>query len=273
MNTFHQMWGVKTPAEAKAKIAEQIRAADIAEPRNLEEQAISLVGTDIYEKLIRGYTEKQWGRPCDELPAFIIRRLPVRFTFDNNYFSDKYQGIPLDGYTKMTANMLSGVEVRLNTDYLASKTELDALAERIIYTGPIDQYFSYRYGALEWRSLVFETETVDLVNYQGVAAVNYTAADTPYTRILEHKHFTFGKQPKTVVTKEYPAKWELGKEAYYPVNDEKNDALYKRYAELAQSEAKVIFGGRLGSYRYYDMDKAIDAALETIANILKGNAV
>ena len=268
MYTFNRMWGVVTPEEAAAKIAEQKRAAGIAEPRNLEEQAISLVGTDIYEKLVKGYTEKQWGRPCDQLPAFIIKRLPVRLTFDNNYFNALYQGIPVGGYTKLVANLLKGIEVRLNTNYLEHKAELDALAETVIYTGPIDAYFGFKLGALEYRSVRFETEVLDLPNFQGNAAVNYTDRETPWTRIIEHKWFEFGKDaegkdlPKTVISREYSSEWKPGDEPYYPVNDEKNSALYAEYRKLAAAEPKVIFGGRLGEYKYYDMDAVIAAALE-----------
>ena len=261
MNTFNKMWGVVTPAEAKAKIEEQKAAAGITDPQNLEEQAISLVGTDIYEKLIKGYTGKQWGRPCTELPAFIIKRLPVRLIFDNNYFNALYQGIPNGGYTQMVANMLQGVEVRLGVNYLANKAELDALADRVIYTGPIDAYFDYSLGTLQYRSVRFETETLDCPNYQGNAVINYTDAETPYTRIIEHKHFEFGTQPKTVITREYPVTWQEGMEPYYPVNDEKNQALYQKYAKLAEKEEHVIFGGRLGEYKYYDMDKVIASAM------------
>ena len=269
MNTFYQMWRVKTPAEAQAKIAEQREAAGITgTPKNLEEQAISLIGTDIYEKLIKGYTEKQWGRPCTELPSFIIKRLPVRLTFDNNYFNALYQGIPVGGYTKMIANMLGDVEVRLNTDYFEHKEELDALAEKVIYTGPIDAYFDYKLGELEYRSVRFETEVLDQPNFQGNAAVNYTDAETPWTRIIEHKWFEFGKDeegndlPKTVISREYSSEWKLGDEPYYPVNDEKNGALYAEYKRLADTEKNVIFGGRLAEYRYYDMDAVIAAALD-----------
>lgn len=269
MNTFHQMWGVATPEEAKAKIAEQVREAGIPDPRNLEEQALSLVGHDIYKKLVKGYTEKQWGRDCKDLPAFIIKRLPVRFRFDNNYFDDRWQGIPVDGYTSMIEKMLSGIEVRLNTDYFENKEELEAATVRIIYTGQIDQYYGYQFGALEWRSLRFETEVFDTDNMQGVAAVNYTDRETPYTRTLEHKHFQFGTQPKTVVTREYPADWKPGLEAYYPINDAKNTTLYEKYAALAAKEQIVHFGGRLGHYRYYDMDKAMVAALELVAELKK----
>lgn len=261
MYTFHKMWGVVTPEEAAAKIEEQKRRAGITEPKNLEEQAISLVGTDIYEKLIKGYTEKQWGRECRELPAFIIRRLPVRFTFDNNYFNALYQGIPIGGYTKMAANMLEGVEVRLGTDYLQYREALDALAEKVIYTGAIDAYFGYRLGALEYRSVRFETEVLDRPNFQGNAAVNYTDRETPWTRIIEHKWFEFGTQPKTVISREYSSEWKSGDEPYYPVNDEKNGKLYEQYKELASGEKQVIFGGRLGEYKYYDMDAVIASAL------------
>ena len=267
MYTFNRMWGVVTPDEAAAKIAEQKAAAGITEPKNLEEQAISLVGTDIYEKLIKGYTQKQWGRPCKELPSFIIQRLPVRLTFDNNYFNALYQGIPVGGYTRLVENLLEGIEVRLGVDYLEHKTELDALAEKVVYTGPIDAYFGYALGALEYRSVRFETELLDISNFQGNAAVNYTDAETPYTRIIEHKWFTFGKDeqgndlPKTVISREYSSEWHPGDEPYYPVNDEKNSALYAKYKALADQEQKVIFGGRLGEYKYYDMDAVIAAAL------------
>ena len=272
MNTFNKMWGVVTPAEAKAKIAEQVAQEGIKEPANLEEQAISLVGRDIYEKLVKGYTEKQWGRECVQLPAFIIRRLPVRFTYDNNYFNDAYQGIPIGGYTAMVSKMLDGIDVWLNTDYLMNKRELDGLARMVIYTGPIDQYFDYKHGALDWRSLRFEMEVLDTDNYQGNAVVNYTDRETPYTRILEHKHFEFGEQEKTVITREYPAKWNPGMEAYYPVNDDKNQALYARYAKMATREENVIFAGRLGEYKYYDMDKVIDMALTLARRLnLKSN--
>lgn len=267
MYTFNKIWGVVTPEEAAAKIEEQRKAAGIAEPKNLEEQAISLVGTDIYEKLIKGYTEKQWERPCTELPAFIIKRLPVRLTFDNNYFNALYQGIPVGGYTKMVANMLDGIEVRLQTDYLKNKAELDGLAEKVIYTGPIDAYFRYELGALEYRSIRFETEVLDIPNFQGNAAVNYTDRETPWTRIIEHKWFEFGKDvkgqdlPKTVISREYSSEWKAGDEPYYPVNDEKNGELYEKYKALADKESKVIFGGRLGEYKYYDMDAVIESAL------------
>lgn len=268
MYTFNKMWGVVTPDEAAAKIEEQRKAAGIINPQNLEEQAISLVGTDIYEKLIKGYTEKQWGRPCTELPAFIIKRLPVRLTFDNNYFNALYQGIPVGGYTQVVANMLKGIEVKLNCDYLESKEELDSLADRVIYTGPIDAYFHYDLGPLEYRSVRFETEVLDKPNFQGNAAVNYTDRETPWTRIIEHKWFEFGKDedgndlPKTVISREYSSEWKVGDEPYYPVNDEKNGVLYKKYKALADKEEKVIFGGRLGEYKYYDMDAVIDSALK-----------
>ena len=265
MYTFNRMWGVTTPAEAAAKIEEQRKAAGITDPQNLEEQAISLVGTDIYEKLIKGYTEKQWGRPCRELPAFIIKRLPVRLTFDNNYFNARYQGIPLGGYTAMVARMLEGAEVRSGVDYLADKTRLDALAGQVIYTGPIDAYFGYRLGALQYRSVRFETEVLDMPNFQGNAAVNYTDRETPYTRIIEHKWFEDKGQPRTVISREYSSEWKPGDEPYYPVNDEKNGALYARYRQLAEQEPGVIFGGRLGEYKYYDMDAVIAAALDKAA--------
>ena len=262
MYTFNKMWGVVTPEEAEAKIKEQRNAAGIVEPKNLEEQAISLVGIDIYEKLVKGYTEKQWGRPCSQLPAFIIKRLPVRFTFDNNYFNALYQGIPIGGYTKMVEKMLEGIEVRLNSDYLTKKDEYDEIANRIVYTGAIDEYFKFQLGALEYRSVRFETEIVDKPNFQGNAAVNYTDAETPWTRIIEHKWFEFGTQPKTVISREYSSEWKPGDEPYYPVNDERNNALYQEYKKLANSEKKVIFGGRLGEYKYYDMDAVIASALE-----------
>ena len=267
MYTFNKMWGVITPEEAAEKIEEQKKAAGITEPKNLEEQAISLVGTDIYEKLVKGYTEKQWGRPCHELPAFIIKRLPVRLTFDNNYFNALYQGIPVGGYTKMVANLLDGIEVRLGVDYLENKEELDALADKVVYTGAIDAYFDYKLGALEYRSVRFETEVLDKPNFQGNAAVNYTDSESPYTRIIEHKWFEFGKDadgndlPKTVISREYSSEWKLGDEPYYPVNDEKNGALYAQYKELAEKEEGIIFGGRLGEYKYYDMDAVIASAL------------
>lgn len=267
MYTFNKMWGVVTPEEAAAKIEEQRREIT-HEPQNLEEQAISLVGRDIYEKLIKGYTEKQWGRDCKDLPAFIIKRLPVRLTFDNNYFNALYQGIPDGGYTAMVEKMLEGIEVRLNVDYLADRENLNALADKVVYTGPVDAYFGYRLGALQYRSVRFETEVLDTDNYQGNAVVNYTDAETPYTRIIEHKHFAFGTQPKTVISREYSTEWHQGDEPYYPVNDEKNGALYAKYKALADAETKVIFGGRLGEYKYYDMDKVIEAALDAAAREL-----
>lgn len=268
MYTFNKMWGVVTPEEAAAKIEEQRKAAGITEPKNLEEQAISLVGTDIYEKLVKGYTEKQWGRPCTELPSFIIKRLPVRLTFDNNYFNALYQGIPMGGYTKMVENMLGDVEVRLNVDYLEQKEALDALADKVLYTGPIDAYFGYKLGNLEYRSVRFETEVLNKPNFQGNAAVNYTDRETPWTRIIEHKWFEFGTQPKTVISREYSSEWKPGDEPYYPVNDEKNSKLYAEYKKLADAEQKVIFGGRLGEYKYYDMDAVIGAALECAEKVL-----
>ena len=264
MNTFHQMWGVTTPAQARAEIRRQQEASGDGEPQNLEEQAIRLVGRDIYEKLIKGYTQKQWGRPCTELPSFIIRRVPLRFTYDNNYFNARHQGIPEDGYTALVERMLEGIPVRLHTDFLPRREELSALAECVLYTGPIDAYFDYRLGALEYRSLRFETELLDTDNYQGNAVVNYTDAETPYTRIIEHKHFVYGTQPKTVITREYSAEWRPGDEPYYPVNDGKNAALYQAYRALAQREQRVIFGGRLGEYRYYDMDQVVRAALDCV---------
>ena len=262
MYTFNKMWGVVTPEEAKQKIAEQREAAGITEPKNLEEQAISLVGTDIYEKLVKCYTEKQWGRPCSELPSFIIKRLPVRFTFDNNYFNALYQGIPTEGYTALVEKMLEGIEVRLGIDYLVDKEALLGIANKVVYTGAIDAYFDFCYGPLSYRSVGFETEVLDTDNFQGNAVINYTDGDTPYTRIIEHKHFVFGTQPKTVISKEYSKEWDKNAEPYYPVNDEKNTALYERYKALADKEAGVIFGGRLGQYRYYDMDAVILSALE-----------
>lgn len=260
MNTFSKMWGIRTPAEAKEIIERQRAEAGVKEPKNLEEQALSLVGRDIYEKLVKGYTEKQWGRRATELPAFIIKRLPVRFIYDNNYFNDRYQGIPIGGYTRMVGNILEGTEVRLGTDYFSDKEAFDSLAEKTLFTGMIDEYFGYRFGELEYRSLRFETETLDCENHQGNAVVNYTEYEVPYTRVIEHKHFEFGTQPKTVVTREYPAVWHKGDEPYYPVNDEKNNALYARYKALADGENSVIFGGRLGMYKYFDMDDTIAAA-------------
>ena len=272
MYTFNKMWGVKTPAEALEKIEEQKKATGITEPTNLEEQAISLVGKDIFEKLVKGYTEKQWGRDCKDLPSFIIKRLPVRLTYDNNYFNALYQGIPIGGYTKMVANMLNGIEVRLEIDYLKSKEEYDSIADKIIYTGPIDAYFGYSLGALQYRSVRFENETLDMPNYQGNAAVNYTDRETPWTRIIEHKWFEFGKDamgndiPKTVISREYSSEWKPGDEPYYPVNDEVNSELYQKYQKLAEKEERVHFGGRLGEYKYYDMDAVVAKALD-FANI------
>ncbi|MCR4806583.1 MAG: UDP-galactopyranose mutase [Lachnospiraceae bacterium] len=269
MNTFHALWGVRTPDEARAKIEEQkaeavsrMKAAGVSEPRNLREQAISLVGMDIYEKLIEGYTEKQWGKRAHELPAFIIKRLPVRFTYDNNYFNDKYQGIPIGGYTAMVEKMLEGCDVKLSADYFADREAYDAMADRIVFTGMLDEFYGYRFGELEYRSLKFETEVLDTDNFQGNAVVNYTEYEVPYTRIIEHKHFEFGTQEKTVITREYPAAWTRGDEPYYPMNDEKNNALFLKYKELADAEERVIFGGRLGEYKYYDMHQVIRRALE-----------
>lgn len=267
MNTFSKMWNIRTPQEAKDIIAAQIADLNITDPSNLEEQALSLVGKDVYEKLVKGYTEKQWGRDCKELPAFIIRRLPLRFTYDNNYFNDRYQGIPIGGYTAIVEKLLKGSDVRTGVDFLKNRDEYETLADKIIYTGMIDEYYDYKLGALEYRSVRFETETLDCENYQGNAVVNYTEREVPYTRIIEHKHFEFGKQKKTVISREYSSEWKVGDEPYYPVNDEKNGALYARYQELAAQEDKVIFGGRLGAYRYYDMDKVIEAALELVFNI------
>lgn len=274
MYTFNKMWGVVTPEEAAVKIEEQKKEACITEPKNLEEQAISLVGRDIFEKLIKGYTEKQWGRDCKDLPAFIIKRLPVRLTFDNNYFNALYQGIPIGGYTQLVEHLLEGIEVRLNTDYLEQKEALDRLAETVVYTGPIDAYFGYSLGALEYRSVRFETEVLDIPNFQGNAAVNYTDRETPWTRIIEHKWFEFGKDeqgqdlPKTVISREYSSEWKPGDEPYYPVNDEKNGALYAEYKKLADAEQNVIFGGRLAEYRYYDMDAVIASALKKSEEVL-----
>lgn len=275
MNTFSKMWGVKTPAEAREIIDRQIKEAGITEPKNLEEQALSLVGRDIYEKLVKGYTEKQWGKQAAELPSFIIRRLPVRFVYDNNYFNDKYQGIPIGGYTRMIGKMLEGIPVRLETDFFKERGELENQAKKIVFTGMIDAYFDYCYGELEYRSLRFETETLDIENYQGNAVVNYTEYEIPYTRIIEHKHFEYGCQggygntegdvnPRTVITREYPAAWEKGAEPYYPMNDEKNNALYEKYKQLAAKEENVIFGGRLGMYRYYDMHQVVAEALRCV---------
>ena len=253
MNTFNKLWGVITPNEAKAKIADQIQKSGITEPKNLEEQAISLVGKDIYEKLIKGYTEKQWGRSASELPAFIIKRLPVRYTYDNNYFNDRYQGIPEGGYNVIFDKLLKGIDIELNVDFFESKEELVKKAEKIVFTGMIDQYFDYKYGVLEYRSLKFEHEILDIENYQGNAVVNYNEREVPFTRIIEHKHFEFGKQQKTVITREYPAEWKQGDEPYYPVNNEKNAKIFKKYKELSDKEPNVIFGGRLANYKYYDM--------------------
>ena len=267
MNTFHALWGVKTPGEAREKIQAQVREAGITEPQNLEEQALSLVGRDVYEKLVKGYTEKQWGRDCKDLPAFIIRRLPLRFTYDNNYFNDPYQGIPKEGYTALIGRMLEGAEVRTGVDYFELPERGFALADQVIYTGCIDAYFGYRLGTLQYRTVRFETEVLDTDNYQGNAVVNYTGREVPYTRVIEHKHFAFGKQEKTVVSREYSLEWKLGMEPYYPVNDAENTALYEAYARLAAEEKNVHFGGRLGSYRYYDMDKVIGAALEAVETL------
>ena len=265
MNTFSRMWNIRTPAEAREIIRKQIEELNIGEPKNLEEQALKLVGRDVYEKLVKGYTEKQWGRPCDQLPAFIIRRLPLRFVYDNNYFSDPHQGIPVEGYNALTDALLEGAEVRLDTDYAEFIRENPDIAQKTVFTGMIDEFFDFCYGALEYRTVTFETEVLDCDNYQGNAVVNYTSRDVPYTRIIEHKHFEFGTQPKTVISREYPAAWQPGAEPYYPVNDEKNQALYQKYAALAASRPDVIFGGRLGGYKYYDMDKVIRAALDTAA--------
>lgn len=266
MNTFNKMWGVKTPAQAKAKIEEQIRELNISEPQNLEEQALSLAGRDVYEKLIKGYTEKQWGRSCRELPAFIIKRVPLRFTYDNNYFNDRYQGIPVGGYTAMVEKMLEGTEVRTNTEYKGFIKRCGAEGitfDKVLYTGMIDEYFDYKLGALEYRSLRFEQEQMPgCANYQGNAVVNYTERSVPYTRVIEHKHFEFGDQPGTVITREYPAKWQPGDEPYYPINDARNEELFREYKKLAEEEGNILFGGRLGQYRYYDMDKVIAAALD-----------
>lgn len=279
MNTFYQMWGVKTPAEAEAKLEEQRKEAKkmmleagVSEPRNLEEQALTLIGKDIYNQLIKGYTEKQWGRPCTELPAFIIRRLPVRLTFDNNYFNDSYQGIPIGGYTKLISRMLDGVEVRLNCDYFDHKSELDALVEKIIYTGEIDRYYGYRFGTLQYRTVSFEVEKLDRPNYQGNAVINYTSSEVPFTRIIEHKHFEkFGNEvysnPKTIISKEFSKEWQKNDEPYYPVNDERNMALYAKYKELADTEPRVIFCGRLAEYRYYDMHQVIAETLKIIKRL------
>ncbi len=264
MNTFYGLWKVKTPEEAKTKIEEQVREANIENPKNLEEQAIKLVGKDIYEKLIKGYTEKQWGQRATELPSFIIKRLPVRFTFDNNYFNDMYQGIPIGGYNKFIESLLDGIEVKLNTDFFENREELSAMAEKIVFTGMIDEFYNYKFGTLEYRSLRFEHELLEMENYQGNAVVNYTEYEIPYTRIIEHKHFEYGTSEKTVITKEYPATWKKGDEPYYPVNNEKNNEIYKKYRELADKENNVIFGGRLAEYKYYDMHHVIENALKVV---------
>lgn len=268
MNTFSKMWGIRTPKEAKEMIERQVAETGITEPKNLEEQGLSLVGRDVFEKLVKGYTEKQWGRDCKDLPAFIIRRLPVRFTYDNNYFNDRYQGIPIGGYTAIVEKMLEGIEVRTGTDFFSFREENPDIAEKIIFTGMIDQYFGYCLGALEYRSVRFETEVLDCDNYQGNAVVNYTEKEVPYTRIIEHKHFEFGTQEKTVISREYSSEWKVGMEPYYPVNDEKNSKLFAEYKKLAEKEENVIFGGRLGNYQYYDMDKVVGAALEKLTEIL-----
>ena len=267
MNTFYQMWGVKTPEEAKAKIDEQKAESNIESPKNLEEQAISLIGKDIYEKLVKGYTEKQWGRKCDELPAFIIKRLPVRYIFDNNYFNDLYQGIPIGGYTKIIEKMLDGIDVKLDTDFFDDKEKWLNIADKVIFTGMIDQYYGYCYGELEYRGLNFEFETLDMENYQGNAVINYTDAETPFTRIIEHKHFEDSDSPKTIITREYPKTWVKGEEAYYPLNDDKNSEVFKKYQKLANNEDNVIFGGRLGMYQYYDMWQVIDEALKLVKSM------
>lgn len=264
MNTFNKLWGVITPGQAKKKIEQQIKESGITEPKNLEEQAITLVGRDIYEKLVKGYTQKQWGKRCDELPAFIIKRLPVRFTYDNNYFNDLYQGIPIGGYTQIIEKMLEGIDLRLNCDYFSNKKEMETIANKLVFTGMIDQYYDYCFGELEYRSLRFETEILEIENYQGNAVVNYNEYEIPYTRIIEHKHFEYGKQEKTVITREYPATWKIGDEPYYPMNDEKNNCLYEKYKVLADKENRVIFGGRLGMYKYYDMHHIISEALDMV---------
>lgn len=264
MNTFSKMWGIRTPAQAKEIIEKQIADLHITEPKNLEEQALSLAGRDVYEKLVKGYTEKQWGRSCTELPAFIIKRLPLRFTYDNNYFNDRYQGIPMGGYTAIIEKMLEGIEVRTDTDYFEFRKANSDAAEKTVFTGMIDEYFDYCYGPLQYRSVRFETEVLDCDNYQGNAVVNYTEREVPYTRIIEHKHFEFGNQPKTVISREYSSEWKQGMEPYYPVNNDENNALYEKYRRLAEQEGNVIFGGRLGHYKYYDMDKVVAAALECV---------
>ena len=269
MNTFSKMWNIKTPSEAKAIIEKQIEELTITEPQNLEEQALSLVGTDVYEKLIKGYTEKQWGRDCKELPAFIIKRLPLRFTYDNNYFNDRYQGIPIGGYTKIVEKMLEGSDVLLDTDYFEFIKDNEGIADKVLFTGMIDEYYDFCYGHLEYRTVRFETEVLDCDNYQGNAVVNYTDREVPYTRIIEHKHFEFGKQEKTIISREYSTEWEPGMEPYYPVNNERNNDLFEKYKALADKEEKVIFGGRLGNYKYYDMDKVIIAALEAVEKYVR----
>lgn len=269
MNTFSKMWNIKTPYEAKAIIEKQIEELNITEPQNIEEQALSLVGTDVYEKLIKGYTEKQWGRDCKELPAFIIKRLPLRFTYDNNYFNDRYQGIPIGGYTKIVEKMLEGSDVLLDTDYFEFIKDNEGIADKVLFTGMIDEYYDFCYGHLEYRTVRFETEVLDCDNYQGNAVVNYTDREVPYTRIIEHKHFEFGKQEKTIISREYSTEWEPGMEPYYPVNNERNNDLFEKYKALADKEEKVIFGGRLGNYKYYDMDKVIIAALEAVEKYVR----
>lgn len=269
MNTFSRLWNIKTPKEAKVIIEKQRRENGITEPKNLEEQAISMVGKDIYEKLVKGYTGKQWGKPCTELPSFIIKRLPVRFTYDNNYFNDLYQGIPIGGYTKIIEKMLQGIDIKLNYDFFEHREEMINSSAKIVFTGMIDQYYDYCYGELEYRSLRFETEVLDEENYQGNAVVNYTEYEVPFTRIIEHKHFEFGTQPKTVITREYPSTWKKGDEPYYPMNDDKNNSLYEKYKELADKEGNVIFGGRLGMYKYFDMHNVIDEALKCVENEFK----
>lgn len=268
MNTFSRLWNVRTPQEVKDIIKKQIEESGIKEPKNLEEQAIKLVGKDIYEKLVKGYTEKQWGKECKDLPAFIIKRLPVRYTYDNNYFNDLYQGIPIGGYNQIIEKMLEGIEVKLNQDFFSKKDEYLNLADKVIFTGMIDEFFNYKFGELEYRSLKFETSVLNEENYQGNAVVNYTEFEVPYTRIIEHKHFEFGQQEKTVVTKEYPSNWSKGDEPYYPVNDDKNNSLFLKYLDLASKEKNVIFGGRLGGYKYYDMHNVIEAALDLVSNEL-----
>ena len=269
MNTFNKLWGVKTPSEAKAKIEEQLAETNIVEPRNLEEQAIKLIGKDIYEKLIKGYTEKQWGTKATELPSFIIKRLPVRFTFDNNYFNDTYQGIPIGGYTKIIEKMLEGIDVQLETDFFKDREKFENIADKIVFTGMIDEFYDYKFGTLEYRSLRFEHEILDEENHQGNAVVNYTEYEIPYTRIIEHKHFEYGTQPKTVITREYPAKWNKGDEPYYPINNERNNNMYSKYKELADKETNIIFGGRLAQYKYYDMHNVIEQALNAVKKEFK----